>query len=364
MTVHCPVLIVGGGIAGMSTAVGLAQHGLAAIVVEHGDDGGERIGESLPPTARPLLSALGVLENMAGDGQLPCYGNRSSWGSDRLDEHDFIRSPYGHGWHIHRRQFERRLAERARSLGVERLTRTRIGDVVQDGSYWRITLQTPHSTRELDTKFVVDATGRIAWFARRRGARRVRSDSMVSVAAFLEAPRAPDPDSFTLVEAVEDGWWYSATIPDARLAAAFMTDSSQLDAAAARTATGWDALLARSRHTRERVARSDYRLHSPAMITDAGGGRLEPIVGERWLAVGDAAAFFDPLSSHGIVNAIAGGLGAANAIASHCCGAVETLDEYASNIKSAFEVYREQRRLYYAMERRWPTSPFWLKRRG
>jgi flavin-dependent dehydrogenase len=41
---------------------------------------------------------------------------------------------------------------------------------------------------------------------------------------------------------------------------------------------------------------------------EAGGGRLEYSAGEGWLACGDAALAFDPLSSQGILSALYGGM--------------------------------------------------------
>ena len=43
-----------------------------------------------------------------------------------------------------------------------------------------------------------------------------------------------------------------------------------------------------------------YRLVATPRLVTAESALLSPIAGEGWLAVGDAAASFDPLSSHGI----------------------------------------------------------------
>ena len=63
-------------------------------------------GESLVPAARNILLELGMWERFLGSGHVPCYGNVAAWGSSELVAMDFIRSPYGHGWHLDRTRFD------------------------------------------------------------------------------------------------------------------------------------------------------------------------------------------------------------------------------------------------------------------
>jgi flavin-dependent dehydrogenase len=79
---------------------------------------------------------------------------------------------------------------------------------------------------------------------------------------------------------------------------------------------------------------------------------------KHWVAVGDAASAYDPLSSLGICKALESGIRAADALARH------RLDEYEAWVRSSFEQYVWTRDAYYALETRWPDSPFWRARRG
>jgi flavin-dependent dehydrogenase len=81
-----------------------------------------------------------------------------------------------------------------------------------------------------------------------------------------------------------------------------------------------------------------------------------PVVKDGWVAVGDAASAYDPLSSLGICKALESGLRAGKAIAEG------RLDEYEAWVRSSFEDYLRTREAYYAMEQRWPASPFWRAR--
>src|SRR6185369_1865372 len=85
-------------------------------------------------------------------------------------------------------------------------------------------------------------------------------------------------------------------------------------------------------------------------------------VGDRWLAVGDAACTFDPLSSQGVMKALRSGIDAAEAIRRHLSGDARALSVYADRVATAYDDYLDTRSAYYAMEQRWPDAPFWRHR--
>src|SRR4028118_1738065 len=72
-----------------------------------------------------------------------------------------------------------------------------------------------------------------------RAPRRAGRARLAGGPARLERP-GPAADTYTLVEAMPDGWWYSALLADGRLAAAFMTDVDLLaPALAPRAPAAW-----------------------------------------------------------------------------------------------------------------------------
>jgi flavin-dependent dehydrogenase len=78
--------------------------------------------------------------------------------------------------------------------------------------------------------------------------------------------------------------------------------------------------------------------------------------GSNWLAAGDSASSYDPLSGRGVFKAVRHGVEAARAIAE---GSEEA---YSAMVEREFTEYVRQRRMYYAGERRWPGSIFWSRR--
>lgn len=338
------VAIAGGGPAASVTAMLLARAGASCVMLERDEEAGDKAGESLAPAARPLLEELELWDALEEDGHRPCHGNRSVWGANAVDEMPFVFTPYGHGWHLDRRRFERLLSDRAVEAGAVRRTGCRVVDAREHS------LTCDDGTR-VEADFFVDATGRASAIARRFGARRVVDDVLVAGVAFLENGGRGMEDSFTLVEAVEHGWWYSAPLPDGRLMTMFVTDRSCV-AGPAPGPGRRPAEAAGAPHTFERIRANGYAMR-PLRWVDAGSSRLDRVAGDGWLAVGDAATALDPLSSHGLGNAMATAINASRAIVSR------DLDRYTTAVDAMWSGYVALRRGTYALERRWESSPFW-----
>ena len=96
-----------------------------------------------------------------------------------------------------------------------------------------------------------------------------------------------------------------------------MTDPDLLPPGS-RDAEIWFSLLDGAFHTGRRLADGAYRPASLPRVVAASGGRLEPMAGPGWAAVGDAAMCYDPLASHGLTVALASGRDVAEAVSPDC----------------------------------------------
>jgi flavin-dependent dehydrogenase len=357
------VVIVGGGPAGAALAIRLARRGLKSLVLEALRGPESKIGECLPPGANALLEILGLKDRLHAEGHLPSYGNRSVWGSPVPVERDFLFGTYGHGWHLDRRRFEETLVSRARDEGVEWQYGCRLIGCNRQNGKWILSVKTLLGDNYFEADFVVDATGRPARVARHLGAKQIRYDRLVGAAVLMKSEGDKQiKDTFTLVEAVATGWWYSAQLPDGALMVIYMSDSDLMDRAVIRKRGGWTALLKETDQTRQRVRDGSYLPQAEPHILSANSARLDRITGERWLAVGDAAVCYDPLSSYGISSAMGGGLHAADAVVECFEGEPNALLNYETIIDRAYAQYIAMHREHYALERRWADEPFWKRR--
>lgn len=364
MNVDIDVAVVGGGPAGLAAALTLRRHfGLSVAVIEKTNYELARVGETLSPGAQTLLEYLGAWESFAAAAHLPANGTAAAWGSGAVQTRDFMLTPFGTGWHLDRRRFDHDLAALAASTGV----RLRLGAKLRalarrsDGR-WLLALDSSSDSERLSASFLVDATGRLSIIARRHGVARHALDRAVAVIATAELAPGATAETVTLVEACEYGWWYSAPVPQARMIVGVISDP---DLARARRLAAAEEFTRAARdqpHTAARIAAA-HSIGLPQLVA-AYSSQLSSVVGDAWLAVGDAAASHDPLSSSGVVRALDTGIRAAHAIRAHLTtGTTEALDAYQTGLRASFDVYRLTRDGYYAVEGRWPDSPFWNRRR-
>ena len=358
------MIIVGGGPAGAATAVALARRGVSAIVLEAHSTSQMKVGECLPPSINPLLEHLGLTERLRRRGNLPSYGNRFVWGSDAIQERDFIFGPTGAGWRLDRASFEDELMRVAVEAGVHWDYDSRLLSCSREhDDDFKLTVKSGAATEEYRADFVVDATGRGARLARSFEARRVSYDRLIGVAAFFEgnATAPVEEDGFTLVEAVSSGWWYSSRLPGGKLIAVYMTDGDLLDRVALRSEV-WLTLLNQTKHTAQRVRKYSGGDPTPPRSLPANTVRLTNVAGDGWLAVGDSAVAYDPLASHGIAMAMGSGFNAASSIVDYLNGRSDALREYERLIDRAFASYLLMHHDAYLREQRWPHEPFWRRR--
>ena len=83
---------------------------------------------------------------------------------------------------------------------------------------------------------------------------------------------------------------------------------------------------------------------------EACGARLAHFSGEGWIACGDAAMCFDPISGQGIFSALHSGSEAAQAVHAALDGERALLGAYARRMDEVWSIYRGRREALYASE--------------
>ncbi|WP_224367423.1 tryptophan 7-halogenase [Hyalangium versicolor] len=364
MNLQCDIAVLGGGPAGAATALLLRKRaGLSVTLLERSGYEAPRIGETVSPASRRIFEELGIWEAFQRDGHLPSQGTCSCWGSSTPGYNDYLYSPLGPGWHLDRQRFDRMLAEQARAHGVEVLTSTEPSrwEPRAQGGY-TLHLDTGEGPRTLEARFVVDATGRRSAFASSQGARRLVADRVLSFYGFFSVRPGSSFDTYALVETCREGWWYSALLPGGRVAVGLMGTGDSLRGLKRDEPEAWLALLKETGLTRQRLESCTFS-GEPLVALPAQVSLLDRVQAEDWIAVGDAACTYDPLSSQGILKALGSASQAAEALARAARGDRAGLRAYGGRVRELFREHLAIRGGFYRQETRWPEAPFWKSHR-
>jgi flavin-dependent dehydrogenase len=299
---------------------------------------GDRPGESLASAAIGLLHELGVAERFAAVPQRSANTTYSAWGSDLLVRRDAFAQMDGTGSVIDRAAFEQMLFDAVTATDI------------------RILACAPQA------RIMIDCSGRTAVIAR-GFTDRLSADQLVAAYAFLEHVELDvEPTPTTLIEAVPDGWWYASLLPGGRLALALFADPDTLPKRIALDPRVWRGALDETHFVREWIASAGFDPAARVRLASAGTSRLEQFCGPAWVAAGDAAITFDPLSSQGMTTALWSGRKAALAVLARVAGDEQPMERYAADLGDALGAYLKQRAIVYRYEERFAEQPFWRRR--
>lgn len=352
------VIIAGGGVAGAAVAIGLQRHGLEVVLAEAQSAPAWRIGETLAAEARPLLQDLGVWQDHLQAGHLPSYGNVSCWGWESPVEHDFTSNPLGHAWQLDRPAFERMMLGAATKAGARILHDSPITSLERKSGIWQVQA----GAEQISAPLLIDATGRRAVIARQLGIRRQSRDKLAAVYAIAKSSAGTDQDSRTFIEALPDGWFYTALMPGGRRTLSFQTDADLLPPADQWRSPDWLREKLKAAPCLSRLfAAHDYQLADQPDLTSAHSGCMEQYAGTGWLAVGDAAISMDPITGHGLYKAL---LSASRAVQEVISGRRDDFSSYVAWCGELWAHFCHAHGTCYAQETRWPREPFWERRRA
>jgi flavin-dependent dehydrogenase len=355
------IVVLGSGPAGAVIALMLSREGMRVSLVERLKAPPFKVGETLPGEAGAALAASGLRDVLKNLPALAGTGNRSAWGSPTPQERNGLLNPYGGGWHLDRTAFDTALVREAIETGVHFLPGTRITHASRELSRWRLAFDSTEGVRELGCDYVVDATGRRGSFACAQGVHRIRHDGLVGIVRVFGTAVHSDQDLWTTIESAQHGWWYTARIPLDRRVVIYFTDADLSRDCAWKREDSWLGFLSQTKLICQLVRDNRYCCTAPPLVVPADTSRLGHTQAEGWLAVGDAAAALDPLSSAGITEALKSANRAARVILNGVRTPLEIVD-YSEETIALHEKQNVLRLKYYSMERRWRDSPFWARR--
>jgi flavin-dependent dehydrogenase len=360
------VVIIGAGVAGCACALFIKKYApqCSVLMVERlantQDSQSLRVGETIPPHTAQLLQHLDLWQSFLSHSFLKSFGTAAAWGEDALYCNEYIYSANGYGWHLDRTVFDAMMVEACVDRGINIVYDHSLVRSIKTNEEWELDFGNESATRKIFTSFVIDATGKHASFAKMQGANKKKDDALIGIYQHFNGFNNNNLSSGTIVETCPYGWWYSACIPGGKAVVSFMTDG---DIAHKLNLTGESNFLdfiQTSNHTKARIESSDA-LSKPKAIS-AQTHLLDVMTGEGWLAVGDAASAYDPISSMGIFKSLAMSQYAAYAVIDYIKGNKTGLDKYQKIVHADFNAYQIKRKEYYTQEQRFATSLFWKRR--
>jgi flavin-dependent dehydrogenase len=316
--VELDVAVVGGGPGGSAAATVLADGGLRVALFEREEFPRFHVGESLMPATMRLLENLGVRQAVESAGFQVKYGAMFHDGETRRAQtFYFLRGqPWpNYAYQVSRARFDTILLDNARQHGAQVFQPATVDDAVFDDA--GVTLTVGHEARAMTVRarMLVDASGRDGFLATRIG-RRTRIPNLGKIALFAHfrgAERASGMDEGNIrVYVRDDGWFWWIPLADDITSVGTVVH--------ARTARAWSGPI--------ESLFEDMLRRSPEVTASLGSAervtpvyraanfayRNSPVVGDRFICVGDAIAFVDPIFSGGVFIALRTGQLAARAI--------------------------------------------------
>lgn len=288
----------GAGPAGSICSTLLARAGYRTLLIAGTAPSRWRPPEILAPATIRLLRQHGFLA-AATDGFVRCRGVYGKWAA-KPEFFDYELLACEAAVSIDRALFDSRLRKEALQSGVEIWSDVFVQRTHYDARQWTITGQRRGLPHVCEAPLLIEATGRSGPAAPIPQTRRAYSDRLLALACPLTLPRRDC--QLMLLEADNEGWWYSTCDGNGGAAVVYLSDADLLPTGPAQRALFFRQRFETSWLMRKKLPElpQNLRLHT----LDARTYYRHPCAGPASLAIGDAAYSVDPLSGAGIRRAI------------------------------------------------------------
>lgn len=358
------IVVAGGGPAGATISHLLAGYGFDVILLEKHRFPRHQIGESLTPRILTIFDFLGLRSDIESAGFLPLVGHTVCWGSAQPRTAYYSPDRQRYGFQVWRADFDTLLLSHARESGVQVFEDQAVKGVsFRDSESVRVHTSAQHT---ITAAFFIDASGHAGVLARQGLRQRDELFRTLALTAYWHGTQEADglDRGNTLIEAYPNGMVWSLPLHTGLRNVTLLVD--------------WQA----GQHIRKNSLSQFYhtelgkipyisRLLEGAQVTippcafDASLYTSAHFAHERFLLVGDAGLFIDPLSSEGVHTAMASALTGAvvvNTLLQRPHLGTQARGFYQQRQQQTYTSHYHQSVAYYQEERRWPDSHFWYQR--
>ena len=371
---HAPrpydVVVIGGGPAGAAASRLLASWGWSTLLLDRAKTPHPALAESLPPSCRHVLDAVGLGAAVANAGFLETDGNLVVWGDGPVHAADFDGGRVG--YQVDRHRFDQVLrAEAARAgvvvrCGVRARAVERASDPRVEPAEAIVTTVAGDGRRAaVRGRLVLDCSGRTGVVAHQHRLRCPLGPRTIALVGVWERSDGwPTPlDRRTLVEDYADGWAWSVPVSSRRRYVTVMVDPHACRVTPPRLTARYLAEIAETHRTAATV--HDARLVGAPWVLDASSYTARQFGRAHFVLVGDAATFIDPLSSFGVKKALASAYVAAvvaNTMLREPARRAMALRFHATHETRMVEHYRRQTLAFFRVRTARVRDGFWRDR--
>jgi flavin-dependent dehydrogenase len=315
----CEVLIIGGGPAGSTAAALLAKCGRRVVVIEKDRHPRFHIGESLLPLNLELFEQLGVHEQIKAIGMVKRGAEFISTDGDRTITFNFAdawNKIWTSSYQVRRSEFDHILLKNASASGAEVYEEHRVTDVqFDDGGADIVVTAADGTIREWRAAYVLDASGRDTFLAGRMHIKR-RNTKHASAALyghFTNVRRLPgEAEGNISIFWFDHGWFWFIPLRDGTTSVGAVCWPYYLKSRRSSPTEFLHDTIARCLPLADRL--KEAQLISPATATGNYSYTSDRMYGQRYMLIGDAFAFVDPVFSSGVYLAMNSASVAAEAV--------------------------------------------------
>lgn len=294
------LVILGAGPGGSTLASLMAQRGKKVALVEGLNFPRFRIGESLLPFSTDIFKKTGVMEVLDSGKYIRKYGARFVDGVTEEEVYfkfaEGLDTDHPYCFEVQREDFDKDLLDWAVKSGAKLLQPEIIKSVDFDAEgAWITTDQ-----RKLRSKFVADSTGRDCFLGKKFALKKMNPDinNVGCFSHFTGVRRAPGSREGDIsIGLLEKGVWCwqipfkgELTSVGVVCPAGFFREGDPQS-----FLKDW---LSRSRIFSEDM--KNAKMVRPVQVVSNYSHTCDSFFGDRWILVGDAAAFLDPIFSSGV----------------------------------------------------------------